>query len=74
MSILDRVPLDAIAARAERIRFVPTLLSLCALPLMALGYLVRGGWVAVKWCCAAFMVTFNPDGPTDRGPHRRGSG
>lgn len=59
MTVLDRVPLDAIAARAERIRFIPTLLSLCAAPLMLLGYLVAGVWQATKWVAASFMIGFD---------------
>lgn len=62
MAVLERVPVDRISARAAQIQFLPLLLSLCALPFVALGwslYWVRAGVSAsVRWVSAAVLVGY----------------
>lgn len=62
MAVLDRVPVDRITARAAQIRLLPLLLSLCALPFVALGWtvfwVVTAAMVAVRWTAAAFLVGY----------------
>ena len=62
MAVLYRVPVDRISARAAQIRLLPLLLSLCALPFVALGWTVfwafTGVVIAMRWTSAAFLVGY----------------
>jgi len=62
VAVLERIP-DRITARAAQIRLLPLLLSLCALPFVALGWtvfgVVAGIGAAVKWISAAFLVGYD---------------
>ena len=56
MSVLERVPLAEINARAATIDPVKALLSILAAPLVALGLVAALVWTALAWSSAAVMV------------------
>lgn len=65
MSVLDRVPVDAINAKTFDIDMARVLLSLLALPFMLLGWTAKAGFMAVAWMCSAVLVGWE-SGPTTR--------
>lgn len=71
MSVLDRVPVGAINARARDIDMAAMLLALLALPFMALGWLARAVFVALAWAYSAVLVGWE-SGPAPRTPAKGG--
>lgn len=70
-TVLDRVPVDRIAAEARELHPGRTLLTVLAASLFALGWLagrtVSVAWAACAWCLAAIKVGWadalhRPDG------------
>jgi len=60
MAVLDRVPVDAVTARARQIRFWPLMLAVLAGVLFAVGWTVAKtftvAWLAVAWCAVAVKM------------------
>lgn len=53
MTVLDRVPVDAISAQAREVRPGRTLAALFAAVFFALGWLAGRAFLAVAWCGVA---------------------
>lgn len=74
MSILERVPVDQIGARARTIRPGPALAALALLPLFALGWTARWvcviAWVALSWGAAAIKTGWQEAGAKASPPSR----
>lgn len=58
MTILDRVPLDEITERAQRIHLGRVVLSLIAGLFYAIGWVVGMAFLALVWCAVAVKVGF----------------
>lgn len=56
MTVLDRVPVEAITARAADVDVARLLLSLLALPFILIGWTVRAVFVALAWMWAAVLI------------------
>jgi hypothetical protein len=76
MAVLDRVPVEAVTARARQIQFRQVALAVLASVLFAVGWSVAKTftvlWLAVVWCAVAvkmgWMEGRKPAGGRTRGP------
>lgn len=72
MTVLDRVPLEDINARAREVHFGRTLLTIIAAILYAVGWLAAktlgGIWLALAWSAVAVKVGWTEARAGTRGP------
>lgn len=64
---MTSITIDAIADRAQEIRFTRILLTILATPFWVLGALAGVVWVAFTWCLAAVQVGFADGHKVKRG-------
>lgn len=66
MTVLDRVPVEAINAKASEVDVARVLLSLLALPFILLGWTVKAVFVGLFWVWSAVLIGWEsgPAAPT----------